>query len=35
MTRRSGTLTTAISLDGVYYVSDATTKSLRKHFDLE
>jgi hypothetical protein len=22
-------------LDGVYYVSDATTKSLRKHFDLE
>ena len=22
-------------LDGVYYVSDVTTKSLRKHFDLE
>jgi len=22
-------------LDGVYYVSDLTTKSLRKHFDLE
>lgn len=22
-------------LDGIYYVSDVTTKSLRKHFDLE